>query len=238
MDIKIFTNLDNSNDEDKGICEKSYFIYYPNYFNKVECAYIKHYLDSMKNFKYNINPNNNGCTRLQKWYQMEGKYFCDKWRDLLPWWESYTYDKFLLNIQNKIQLDINNKTELGTLIDKYNITIPQINSCLINKYRDGNDYIAPHRDTQYSFGKYPTILGISIGESRIFKVQGVINNNAMKHGLSKLDKFNTSHNFDFVLEDGSLFIMAGASQKYFSHAITKSSTTNTRYSLTFREYIL
>ena len=34
----------------------------------------------------------------------------------------------------------------------------------------------------------------------------------------------------------SLFIMAGASQKYFTHEIPKCDSNDTRYSLTFREF--
>ena len=43
--------------------------------------------------------------------------------------------------------------------------------------------------------------------------------------------------FEMELEDNSLFIMGGASQKYYSHEIPKSESKDTRYSLTFREFI-
>ena len=42
--------------------------------------------------------------------------------------------------------------------------------------------------------------------------------------------------FEIELEDNSLFIMGGASQKYFSHEIPKSNSIEQRYSLTFREF--
>ena len=94
----------------KMIDEYSYFIYYPNYFNKEERYYTKHYLDRMDDFKYNINSNQtNSSVRLQKWYQANGKYFCPKWRDILPWWQSFKYDKPLINIQKKIIFDIKHK---------------------------------------------------------------------------------------------------------------------------------
>ena len=48
----------------------------------------------------------------------------------------------------------------------YGINNPIINSCLINKYRNSKDYISPHRDTNISFGEYPTIAGLSIGSER------------------------------------------------------------------------
>lgn len=235
MEIKIFNHPSNN---ENGGDEYSYFIYYPNYFNDKEKCYTRHYLDSMDDFRYNINSNRTGNVRLQKWYQVNGKYFCSKWKDILPWWESFNYDKTLINIQKKIIFDISHKTILGNLFDKYNIPIPKINSCLINKYRDGHDHIAPHSDTYHSFGKCPTICGLSIGASRILRIKSVVNNYQKVNGLSKIDKAHQDWNFNYLLEDGSLFIMAGASQKYFSHEIVKNMSSKVRYSLTFREFII
>ena len=48
------------------------------------------------------------------------------------------------------------------------IQIPKINSCLVNKYRNGDDSIRPHRDTPDSFGFYPSIIGLSLGSSKVF----------------------------------------------------------------------
>ena len=39
------------------------------------------------------------------------------------------------------------------------------------------------------------------------------------------------------LKEGSMFVMAGAVQKYFSHEIPKVDNKDIRYSLTFREFI-
>ena len=65
MEIKIFTHPSNNENEED---EYSYFIYYPNYFNEKESYYTKHYLDSMDDFRYNINSNRTVYVRLQKWY--------------------------------------------------------------------------------------------------------------------------------------------------------------------------
>ena len=52
------------------------------------------------------------------------------------------------------------------------------------------------------------------------------------------DNEYTEHNFDIPLENSSLFIMAGSSQKYFSHEIPKEEhDCGERFSLTFREVI-
>ena len=105
--------------------------------------------------------------------------------------------------------------------DKLKKTNIFINSCLINKYKDGNDIISPHKDNSYSFGEYPKILIFSVGSDRDIKL------------TSDIDKSSII----FKLKPNSLFIMSGGSQKYFTHEILKSNTKNIRYSLTFREYI-
>ena len=47
---------------------------------------------------------------------------------------------------------------------------------------------------------------------------------------------NSVMDFEMELEDNSLFIMAGASQKYYS-LLHKDFSKDIRYSLTFREFI-
>ena len=39
------------------------------------------------------------------------------------------------------------------------------------------------------------------------------------------------------LEPNSMFVMSGASQKYFSHELLKSDVKGVRWSLTFRKYL-
>ena len=113
--------------------------------------------------------------------------------------------------------------------------IPAINSCLINKYRDGNDSIRAHRDTYLSFGETPIIIGLSIGESRILRVRKLHNPDVFKS--LKVER-ESDETIDFVLENNSVFVMAGYSQTYFSHEVPKMENKEHRYSLTFREYIV
>ena len=65
----------------------------------------------------------------------------------------------------------------------------------------------------------PTIIGISYGDTRIFTIK------------------NTKEKYSFNLESGSMFIMAGSSQRYYTHETEKSNTNKSRFSLTFREFI-
>ena len=114
---------------------------------------------------------------------------------------------------------------------------PNINSVLINRYRSEEDTIKAHRDTPITFGEYPTIVGLSIGDTRKLSVKKLIYDEENPYTFV-YDNDKTDMNFDIELENGSLFIMAGASQKHFSHEIPKGSRKcNERFSLTFREVV-
>ena len=166
------------------------------------------------------------------WFQEDDKYFCEKWNKRFERWESNKYDINLKELQNNVQCALANID-----LNFNNIQRPTINSVLINKYRDENDNIKPHRDTELTFGKNPTIIGLSIGETRKLKVRRLIYDEDNPH-LFVYDDTNIDKNFDIGLENGSLFIMAGSSQKYFSHEIPKENfPCKERYSLTFREVI-
>ena len=45
------------------------------------------------------------------------------------------------------------------------------------------------------------------------------------------------YSLSIPLTENSLFIMSGASQKYFTHEIVASDTDEVRYSMTFREML-
>ena len=164
--------------------------------------------------------------REQLWYQEREKYFCENWKERHDRWQSNKYDDFLIELQNKIKcriFDIISKIE--DLNDETNIQYPNINSCLINKYLDGKDSIKPHRDTIYSFGENPTIINLSVGSKRNMIIK------------TNKDYEDIESKYEFELEDNSILIMAGGSQKYFTHQIPESKSEGIRYSLTFREYI-
>ena len=169
--------------------------------------------------------------RKQLWFQTEGKYFCSQWKNRYDRWESVkAYPEILAEVSKKI---FENK-DIMQVLTEHGIKIPDINSCLINKYRDGEDSIRAHRDTYLSFGDFPVIIGISIGDSRIMRVRKLHNPEIFKSLKVQRD---SEENIDFLLENNSIFIMAGHSQKYFSHEIPKMDNKEARYSLTFREFI-
>jgi len=184
--------------------EISEFTYIPNFFGYNDYSNTNNWLLSLSY----INGYTNSGTKIDReqiWFEPHNNYFCKVWKKRQERWEPHNYH----NILTKIQSIISTKTNV------------EIDSCLINKYKDGNDIIAPHKDNSVSFGLYPTIIIYSIGATREMK----INNDITKK--SKL----------FSLEDNSVFLMSGASQKYYTHEIIKSNTKHSRYSLTFRKYI-
>lgn len=184
--------------------ELSEFIYIPNFFDKAYTNEILAWIQKLYFIK-GIRKNGINIDREQIWYENNNNYFCKVWKTRHERWEATPYDDFLTNIQDLISARTN----------------IEINSCLINKYNNGNDIISPHKDNMVSFGKTPDIIIYSLGCSRQLKVN---------HDLTKEELI-------FNLEPNSIFIMRGGSQKYYTHEITKSDTKETRYSLTFRKYI-
>ena len=180
------------------------FKYFDNFFTKTNYDVIFDWLNTLK-YIPGERFNGSKIDRDQIWFQDDGRYFCEVWKTRKDRWEAYNYDSFLENIQTQV----NEKNNLDT------------NSCLINKYKDGNDIIPPHKDNSYSFGEYPTVVIYSVGSERTMRIKSDIDNSTI----------------DFNLKPNSLFIMSGGSQKYFTHEIIKNDCKNTRYSLTFRKHI-
>jgi len=203
---------------------KSVFHYIPNFLSREEQSKLLSHVNKMNDFLSCSNYQNNS-SRYQKWYQDENKYFCPMWKKRYKRWESFTYDDVLKKLQNKIKIRI-----------KHLNLNPIFNSCLINKYETGQHYINKHRDSMLSFGEYPTIVGLSLGSERNIKFNKVLFD---KENIksNKTDK-NNPFKFSFTLESGSIFIMSGSSQKYFTHEIPKSNTNEIRYSFTFRNFLL
>tara|TARA_A100001015_G_scaffold182611_1_gene203242 strand:+ start:203 stop:907 length:705 start_codon:yes stop_codon:yes gene_type:complete len=214
------------------------FIYIQNFLKKEESNMYQNWLNKMEDFKDNMNYNKTQLIRQQKWYQMENEYFCPKWERRYDRWKSHEYDDILIQLQEKIQNYINKIVKNLLLTKNVSIQNPKINSCLFNKYKTGKDRIRAHRDTEKSFGEKPTIIGLSLGGEREIKFVRIMNTlNDKNIHIYKKDKENKHLNFKQKLEDGSLFIMAGCSQKYFTHEIPQCNSKDQRYSATFREWI-
>ena len=81
----------------------SVFMYLPNFITKEESQYYQNWLNSMDDFKDNMNYNKTKLIRQQKWYHVDNEYFCPKWEKRYDRWKSHKYTETLLKLQNKVQ---------------------------------------------------------------------------------------------------------------------------------------
>ncbi|MGF1730119.1 alpha-ketoglutarate-dependent dioxygenase AlkB family protein [Photobacterium kasasachensis] len=95
----------------------------------------------------------------------------------------------------------------------------RFNSVLANLYRNGQDYMGWHQDNEPELGPQPTIASVSLGEERRF---------VLKHLASK-------QKVEFNLQSGSLLVMAGTTQQFWSHSVPKTQRFKSpRINLTYR----
>jgi alkylated DNA repair dioxygenase AlkB len=93
------------------------------------------------------------------------------------------------------------------------------NSVLLNYYRDGRDSMGMHSDDEAALGPAPAIASVSFGATRTF---------ILRHRRTK-------QTLKLALEAGSLLLMAGATQKNWTHGINKTARPlGARINLTFR----
>lgn len=103
------------------------------------------------------------------------------------------------------------------------ITGKKIRYAQLNYYRDGNDYIGYHTDSEVRPGDF--IASISLGAPRKF---------VLRHKQYKTRDGNNKH--EMILQDGSLLIMDENSAKNnWKHTITKTKKVHKgRINITFR----
>jgi alkylated DNA repair dioxygenase AlkB len=93
------------------------------------------------------------------------------------------------------------------------------NFVLINKYKDGNDYIGLHSDNERDMISESCIASLSIG------VDGKFN----------FIKNENKEKISITLKNRSLLLMLGNNQKIFKHELPKTKNIfDKRYNLTFR----
>lgn len=186
--------------------------YIDNFLIDNEKNTILKWLNSKK-FKKGINNDNSIIKRKQLWFQKEKKPFNKEWEKFDRWCSEPEYDILLLYLEFIIQL----------YLKKHNININvNINSCLINKYENGSEFIKFHQDSPKAFGKEHFIILYSIGEERTMRFKHINKNDEM---------------FDIKLKSNSLLIIYPEINYCYQHSILKDNTKKIRYSLTFREFI-
>lgn len=95
----------------------------------------------------------------------------------------------------------------------------RFNSALLNLYRDGQDSVGWHSDDESELGRDPVIASVSFGATRRF---------ILRHKKRRLQ-------WDMELANGSVLIMAGATQHHWRHQLPKTrQPVGPRINLTFR----
>lgn len=97
-----------------------------------------------------------------------------------------------------------------------------MNAVLLNDYRDGHDSMGWHADDERELGRDPVVASLSLGAPRRFVLR-----HARKKGRA----------VTFVLGDGALLVMAGATQHHYRHAVPKEMQAGERINLTFRRIV-
>lgn len=96
----------------------------------------------------------------------------------------------------------------------------RFNTVLANLYRNGADSMGWHADDEPELGPAPVIVSVSLGATRRFV-------------LRRTDDHSVRHSID--LDDGSLLVMRGDTQRSWHHAVPRTARpTGPRVNLTFR----
>lgn len=99
------------------------------------------------------------------------------------------------------------------------ITKEKYNYCLLNYYENGNASIGWHSDDEKDIKKDSSIVSVSFGCKRLFKLK-----NKKTKEVKKI-----------ILENGDILIMKGKCQKEYWHSLPKTTKNKEeRISLTFR----
>jgi alkylated DNA repair dioxygenase AlkB len=99
---------------------------------------------------------------------------------------------------------------------------------LVNKYSKKTDSVSEHQDDEPSLGKNPTILSLSIGQTRKFLIRPT-----KKPGIRRKASDNTT----WILKSGDLVVLAGDVQDFYTHELRKGKVDGVRYNLTYRPYV-
>lgn len=102
------------------------------------------------------------------------------------------------------------------------ITKADFNCCLLNFYADGSQGMSWHSDDEKVMAEDGVIASVSLGAARIFE---------FKHKSSDI-------RHKILLENGSVLVMQGETQKQYLHQLPKSAKVKTgRINLTFRRFV-
>lgn len=160
--------------------------------------------------------------RLVRWHSMTGKTYKFSGRK----YESQPYPpqlaKFSASLADTIRSVLPQQTVQGV-----SLKLDDLNSVLVNKYRDHTDSISPHSDNEPEFGRHPTIVSVNFGISRRFVLKPMTDTQRQKEWAKSgrpflsADPGQKREKIEVRLDHGDVFIMAGAAQDFWYHEVPK-----------------
>jgi len=148
-----------------------------------------------------------------------GKHYVTKRK--VAWFGDEEYNYKYSGVTKKAHIWSPELLQLKQKIEKLSETT--YNSCLLNLYHNGDEGMAWHSDGEKSLLNNGTIASLTLGAERKF---------SFKHK-------DTKQRIDIVLENGSLLIMKGTTQKNWLHRLPPTKKVfSPRINLTFRTIIL
>jgi alkylated DNA repair dioxygenase AlkB len=178
-------------------------LYHPAFYQKAESDRIfKALLETIewKQDKIMMYGKELPLPRLSAWYGDNNKPYTYSGITLnpLPWTDE------LLQIKEKIEAEAKVK----------------FSSVLLNRYRDGQDYVGWHTDAEKELGKNPIIGSVNFGATRKFQ-------------LRRID--DHKEKFEVELKHGTFLVMGGSTQHFWQHQVPKTALKiGERLNLTFR----
>jgi alpha-ketoglutarate-dependent dioxygenase alkB family protein 2 len=178
--------------------------YYPRYIEQKSCTSWFNWLEKNINFPEQTEIKIMGKTvpipRLQIAYGDDNitYTYSGKTVDTLPW------PKTLIRLKNIVEI----------------LSDQTYNFVLINKYRNGKDYVGFHRDAEKDLDPTAPIASISFGASRDFVLKNIKNDEKIT----------------IALNNGDILFMNYPTNICWKHSVPKRETLNDiRYNLTFRK---
>lgn len=174
--------------------------------------------------------------RKIRWHSMNNKSYKFSGKTYVSTDYTEKLEKFQKNLISTM------KRQHGSSVKNVNFDWDTINSVLVNKYRDNTDSVSWHSDDEHEFGTHPTIVSVSLGVSRTFKMKRMNETERRKNWLKSKKQFipnsQKENPISLVLNHGDVLVMAGSTQDYWLHSVPKEpkKISSTRFNLTFRPY--
>jgi alkylated DNA repair dioxygenase AlkB len=187
--------------------ENATLLYFENYFSKQESDKYFNSLIEKINWKQdtiNMYGRVLPLPRLSAWYGDDDKPYTYSGINLQP----NPWSPELLELKSAIEKEANTS----------------FSSVLLNRYRDGKDYVGWHTDAEKELGQNPIIGSVNFGASRKFQLRRI---------------HDPKEKFEVELGHGSLLVMMGETQHYWQHQVPKTAKKiEERINLTFRKIIV